>query len=107
MLLLVALAGLFSFWPDLIVERSDPYVRLLHRAVASYYADRGQYPSLLTDAQPYLTSGSISHVRGDEYRITIRDSDLRREVVLDARYKLDANGVMEELYVHVTDHRRM
>jgi hypothetical protein len=103
---LIALGGVVFFWPDLIVERSDPYVRLVTRAAATYFAEHGRYPASFTEVQSYLAGGTVSRVGDDNYKIEIIDSETQQVCVLEARYKVDANGGMEELYARVIDKRR-
>lgn len=106
LVLLGVVAGVV-FVPSVVTDRSVPYVRMVTRAVGGFFSEHGRYPESLTDAASYLREGTISHVRDYQYEVEVVDSVSNQIVRLEASYRVDANGAVEELYARVIDkHRR-
>lgn len=99
--LLAGVVALLVAWPRAIVERSDPYVRLVHRAIASYRTEVGRDPVSLTELERYLPGAAVSPLK-DGISL-IRLSADGEVVCLEARYMTDSEGAMEDLYVSVAD----
>jgi hypothetical protein len=102
--ILLTTASVKVLIPSIEIERSDPYVRQVTRAVGAFHTVYGRYPELLTDAAPYLEKGNILHLGGNDYKVEIDDDG--KVYVLESRYRVDQHGVMEELYARVIDKRR-
>ena len=81
---------------------ADPNVRAVMLAVRSYNAEHGRYPSSLVEVQSYLPGAKVIPLDENEYKIELQD-EARGTGVLKAWYKVDRNGMLENLDVRLID----